>query len=383
MTGLRQPFRTRVLAAFALAAAFVHSAAAETTRNPEGPTPQDGYFEEVQKLDPGVWLIRQAKPFHLQPIGNVTVVEQADGLVMVDSGGTPGSGRRIVGLIRSLSRKPVKAVIISQWHGDKPLGLPAVLAAWPDARVISTEATRAHLGDPATMNAPAAFDPAANKAMLDKYRGYIGYGRQMAGKARTPAERAGWEAMARLFTQYVQDMDGAITVQPGEGFTDRLELPDAARPVQAMFLGKADTDGDAVVWLPRQRILVAGETVVLPIPFGFEAYPAEWIQVLRRIGAYDFRILVPGHGAPQHDRRYVGRLIALIQAVQDQVRPLVAQGLTLDQIQAKVSLDDEATRFVRQDPWLRQWFEQYWTRPIVTSAYREAKGEPIVQRLAG
>lgn len=348
---------------------------------PGGPLPQDGYFEKIEPLAEHVWLIRQEKPFHLQPIGNVTVIEQADGLVMVDAGGTPASGRRIVGLIRQVSAKPVKAVIVSQWHGDKPLGLPAILETWPKARVISTEATRRHLGDPKTMNTPGAPDPAANKAMLDRFRGFADYGRDMAGKAPTPVERAGWEAMARLFTQYVHDMDGALTVQPKEPFGERLALPDNAAPVEALFLGRADTDGDAVVWLPRQRILVAGETVVAPIPFGYLAYPKEWLEVLRKERAYPFRLLVPGHGPPQRDRAYLDRLAALIEEVRAQVAPLAAQGLELKEVTAKVDLSAQARAFVGDDPWMRQWFDQYWTAPIVASAYKEAKGEEIVQTL--
>ena len=127
------------LASLALALALTAGpAAAQPAAG--GPLPQDGYYEIAEPLTTHVWLIRQAKPFHLQPIGNVTVIEQSDGLVLVDSGGSPGSGRRIVGLVRGLSRKPVKAVVITHWHGDHPLGLPAILDAWPKARVIATAA---------------------------------------------------------------------------------------------------------------------------------------------------------------------------------------------------------------------------------------------------
>ena len=85
--------------------------------------------------------------------------KQQDGLVLVDAGGTKGDGARLVDTIRTLSNKPVKAVIISQWHGDKPQGLSEILKAWPQARTISTSATQVHLRDPATMNTPGQPDP--------------------------------------------------------------------------------------------------------------------------------------------------------------------------------------------------------------------------------
>lgn len=91
-----------------------------------------GYLETIERVAPHVWLIRQPEPFHLQPIGNVTIIEQSDGLVLIDAGGSPGSGRRIVRLIKSVSAKPVKAVAITHWHGDHPFGLPAIVAEWPE-----------------------------------------------------------------------------------------------------------------------------------------------------------------------------------------------------------------------------------------------------------
>jgi len=368
------------LAGLALALALLAGAAAAQPAA-GGPLPQDGYYEIVQPLTAHVWLIRQARPFHLQPVGNVTVIEQSDGLVLVDSGGSPGSGRRIVGLVRGLSPKPVKAVVITHWHGDHPLGLPAILQAWPKARIIATTATRAHLSDPKTMNTPGQPDAKANAAMLDRYRGMIAYAGRMQADAKDEESRDGWRALGRLFTQYVRDMDGALTLAPSEDFKDRLELPDRVAPAEALFLGRANTDGDALVWLPRQRVLVTGDVVVSPIPFGYGSYPADWLKVLAKVRGYPFRILVPGHGLPQGDRAYLDRLSELIQAVRAKVARLARQGLTLDEVQARVDFKAEARVFTGGDPWLERWFDQFWTRPIVASAYREAKGEPIVQSL--
>ncbi len=125
------------------------------------PAADIGYFQIVHPVTKGVWLLTEPK-FQLQPIGNVTVIEQRDGLVLVDAGGSPGAGLRIVAMVKSLSPKPVKAVVISQWHGDKPQGLTEILKAWPNARTISTTATQAHLADPKTMNTPGAPDAKRN-----------------------------------------------------------------------------------------------------------------------------------------------------------------------------------------------------------------------------
>jgi hypothetical protein len=54
------------------------------------PRPEDGYFQVPVKVADGVWVLAQPT-FQVQPIGNVGVIEQSDGLVLVDAGGSPGA----------------------------------------------------------------------------------------------------------------------------------------------------------------------------------------------------------------------------------------------------------------------------------------------------
>jgi glyoxylase-like metal-dependent hydrolase (beta-lactamase superfamily II) len=319
----------------------------------------------------------------VQPIGNVTIIEQSDGLVLVDTGGSPGSARRIAAEIRRLSRKPVKAVVITHWHGDHPQGLSEILKAWPKARTIATRATQAHLSDRKTMNTPATFDAAADEALYKRGQGFIAYSLRMADQAAEPADKAGWFAAARLFTQYAEDMRGAVTIPTTEAFDEGLDLPDTRTPIEVRFLGRANTDGDAVVWLPAQKVLISGDVVVAPFPFGFGSYPADWLRTLERLRAYNFEVLVPGHGLPQRDRAYLDRLGAAIAEVRGKVAPLAAQGLSLEDVRKGVDFADQAKAFVGDDPWLRRWFREYWIGPFVASAYKEARQEPIIQGLSG
>jgi glyoxylase-like metal-dependent hydrolase (beta-lactamase superfamily II) len=348
---------------------------------PSMPTADDGYFQTTAKIGAGVWVLMQSR-FQVQPVGNVTVIEQADGLVLVDAGGSPGSGRRIVQLVRAISAKPVKAVIITHWHGDHVQGLAEMLRAWPEARTIATHATHAHLRDPATMNTPAAPDSAADAAFEARVRDFAAYASRM-NAAADPPEKVGWAAAERLFNQYALDMRGAVTLPTAEGFEDQLTLPDDRRPVEVRFLGRANTDGDAVVWLPRQKIVVTGDIVVAPFPFGFGGYPAEWIATLARIRNLPFQTLIPGHGPPQHDRSYLDAISSALGQIRAEVAPLAAQGLAVDEVRKRADLSRQLQIFGGGDPWLRRWVAEYWLGPIVASAYKEARGQPIVQSLKG
>src|SRR5262249_30530439 len=150
----------------------------------------------------------------------------------------------------------------------------------------------------------------------------------------------------RVFRQYAVDVDGALTLTTRESFSDRVSIPDRIAPVTAMFLGAANTDGDAIIWLPEQRVVVVGEVAILPFPYGFESYPSSWVNVLKKLSALKFAVLVPGHGLPQHDRRQIDKISAALKETRAQVNHLVRQGLSLEQIQERVDLSAQRASFV-------------------------------------
>lgn len=340
----------------------------------------EGYFERVDTVAAGVWVIRQNRAFHLQPVGNVTVIEQADGLVMVDGGGSPGSGARIADLVAGSSPKPVKALVVTHWHGDHTLGVSAIRARWPELRVIATAATRESLlGAPMGRYAKEAADPAATaefQASLDPVEEFLAV--QAADTMQPSLVRGGYAETQRELELYRRDVEGLHIVAPTETFETRLTLDDPERPIELMWPGRANTDGDAVAWLPRQRIVVTGDLVVWPIPFGFGSYPADWIEALERVRALGFAVLVPGHGAPQRDAAYVDQLIGLIADMRVQMAGL-APDLELEASRSALDVSAHRRAFAGDDPWLGLWFDQYWVVPFAESLWNEARGIPITQ----
>ena len=58
----------------------------------------------------------------------------------------------------------------------------------------------------------------------------------------------------------------------------RIDL--GGRVDELKHLGRGNTGGDVVAWLPAERILVAGDLVDHPVPYAFAGYPTEWIATL-------------------------------------------------------------------------------------------------------
>jgi glyoxylase-like metal-dependent hydrolase (beta-lactamase superfamily II) len=128
-------------------------------------------------------------------------------------------------------------------------------------------------------------------------------------------------------------------------FEHDLRIDLGGRVVELRFLGRGNTAGDVVAWLPQERIVVAGDLVDHPVPYAFGGYPTEWSRTLRRLAALDAAILVPGHGAVLRDRRYLQRVIALLDDVQRQVNALIdRRGSAASVEEAVRSIDLSAER---------------------------------------
>jgi glyoxylase-like metal-dependent hydrolase (beta-lactamase superfamily II) len=333
----------------------------------------------AREINPKVHLLTMPEDWFAAAIGNVILIEQSDGFVLVDSGINAANGRAIVRYAKSLANKPIKAVMITHWHGDHPQGISAIRDAYPKVRIISTRGTEAGLLGPASYdvgyNPDARFDRAtANLAEKNK----ADYRKLLEDPATAPDRKERIRKALAQFDEMTRDFVGTYIVPPTETFEHELVINDREVPVRMLFLGRANTDGDAVAWLPKQKIVATGDIVVAPYPFGFGSYPADWIATIGKIKALGFKTLVPGHGDPQSDASYLDKLIASIRDLQAQVSPLAKSGIPLDEVRKKVDFSKSIALF-GDKPRDKAIVQSLFFDPMIGNEYKEARGEPILQ----
>ena len=333
----------------------------------------------AHEVNPKVHLLAMPDDWYAQLAGNVVVIEQSDGFVIVDSGGNAGNGRAVVRYARSLANKPIKAVMITHWHGDHPQGISAIRDAYPNVRIISTRGTEAGILGPASYNIGYHADPkfdrataAASQKLADTYSKLLDDPKVAADRKERIRKALG------QFDRMTRDFVGSYLVPPTETFEHELVIDDRDVPVHMMFLGRANTDGDAIAWLPNQKMVASGDIVVSPYPFGFGSYPAEWIQTLGKLKALGFTTLIPGHGHPMTDATYIDKLVAAIRDVQTEVAPLAKAGMSLDDVRKKVDFSKSIAMF-GDTPQVKANLQGLFFDPMIGNEYKEARGEPIVQ----
>ncbi len=327
----------------------------------------DVYTMELRTLRPDVYLVQRPDPLR-EPVepNALFIVNDAD-VIVFEGGGAPIVAERTIALIRSVTDKPVSHVINSHWHGDHNLGNQAYRAEFPDVKIVAHPETHA-----AMTGTPMAYV----ERYVPMLTGLIEEWSAQQAKGELSPRRA--ELLPNLALMR-EELARTTIVPPDLLVTGRLVLERGEREILIVHLGRGNTPGDLVLWLPSERILASGDLVVHPVPYGFGSFPLDWIATLDRLAGFDFAMLVPGHGAVQHDASYIRRLQALLIEVRRQVGEAVSKGYDLETTRENLDLSSFVDEFAGDDADARLKFDNWWTQPIARSAWLEARGEPIKQ----
>lgn len=330
----------------------------------------DVYTLELKSLAPDVYLIQRPEPLREPVEPNALFIVNDSDVIVFEGGGAPIVAERSIELIRSVTDKPVSHVINSHWHGDHNLGNQAYRAAFPDVRIVAHPETLAAMTGP-----PMAYV----ERYVPMLTGLIDEWNAALGKGELSPRRT--ELLPSLVLMR-DELARTTLVPPDLLVADKLVLDRGLREIHIVHLGRGNTPGDLVLWLPKERILASGDLVVHPIPYGFGSFPKDWIATLDRLAEFDFDMLVPGHGAVQRDTAYIRRLQALLADVRRQVGVSVSQGHDLEATRKELDLASFVDEFAGDDADARLKFDNWWQQPISRSAWLEARGEPIRQGAA-
>src|SRR5205814_526625 len=142
---------------------------------------------------------------------------------------------------------------------------------------------------------------------------------------------------------YYEELKNIKPPLPTRTLTKSVTLKEGGREIQILLLGRAHTDGDVFIYLPKEKIVATGDALIDWMPFMNDGYPEDWVQTLSALENLDFAQIIPGHGTvlPKSNlaffRGYMADLIAA-------VRKAAGEGASLQEMQKKIS-DDLAPKY--------------------------------------
>ncbi|WP_119166002.1 MBL fold metallo-hydrolase [Algihabitans albus] len=261
---------------------------------------------------------------------NSGVIVGDDSVMVVDTQATPAMAADVIARIRQVTDKPIDYVCLTHYHAVRVLGA----SAYGARHILASQGT---------------YDLIVERGQQD-YQSEVG---------RFP----------RLF-QDVGSIPGLTW--PTMVFDHKLTLFLGEREVQIMHLGRGHTKGDTVVWLPKEKVLFAGDLVEFgATPYTGDAYLRDWPKTLAALRALGPEKLIPGRGAALKTAADCETSIAGTQAFLTTLYQTVAQG-----VEAGKPLKDiyDAT-FTAMQPAYGDWVIFEHCMPFdVSRAYDEASG---------
>jgi len=340
---------------------------------PPAEEPRVARSYETVNVAPGVYgFIAPEARVGLVSGNSVAVIGDAAVLV-VDSGHFPGLTRRMIGDIRRLTDKPIRFLVNTHWHPDHHSGNGVYRELVPEVTILSTSYTRTQMEKQAgRFDSPESLTTAAVTV-----RERLASGKKRDGTPLTAEDRRYAQDVLEAIDDAIPEFRQVKPAPPDVGFEQRLVVDLGRRSVEVAFLGRGNTAGDAVVYVPDAKVLITGDLVVAPVPYAIGSFFGDWIQTMRKLEAMDAVAVVPGHGPVQRDKEYLRLVTSLLESVAAQTKAAVQQGLTLEETRAKVDLEDFRKRFAGDNQIRARAFKDAFVTPGVARGWREAKEGPL------
>jgi glyoxylase-like metal-dependent hydrolase (beta-lactamase superfamily II) len=333
----------------------------------------------VTRVAEGVYVIRHPDAPDGFPQGNTTVVIGEREVLVVDSCYLPSSAREDIEQIRRWTTRPVRYLVNTHWHYDHTMGNGVYAEAFPGLAIVAHEETRRQS---AGYN-PGWFERFPARANAFKQR--LDSGKAPDGRPLTEVEKKELAAAMAGVAPVAEEFRKLADRAPNLSFERGLTVDLGGREVRVEHLGRGNTAGDAVVFLPKERILVAGDLLDHPVPYLGGGYPSQLVRTLREMARLDAEVIVPGHGdvlRGDYARSYLKQVTDFVETVTAQVSREVhrlgngPQNLEAVREAVLKSVDVAGWRqkFAGDDADNRDFFDNFSLRGLVTAAYAEVWG---------
>lgn len=266
--------------------------------------------------------------------GNVSFLVTRKGIVVVDAGSTPGNGQEIISIIKSVSNKPIKYLILTHFHSDHINGI----AGFPKDVIIIAHKNLAKNNE------------TFNKATIDSYirdvlPSYLVNLKLQMGEINDKKSKE-YLALKEDFDnneEYLEEIKNIKFRIPDITFEDYYRFKIADERIMLEYTDQGHTNDNIVVKFSNHNVIHTGDLVFNgSVPYlindhGVDVY--NWMRTLDDLYKENIYTVIPGHGE-------IGEKIILkeqsdyFKTLSKQIEMLKNDGFNLKEIKEKIDIND-------------------------------------------
>ncbi len=260
---------------------------------------------------------------------NCTMIEGADGLIIVDTMMCTESAEQVLDLFRKISQKPVKALIYTHSHTDH-IGGASVFAG--DSRPV----IYAGQNQEARLPGYEALADIIKKRSGRQFGSDLSKTEKIPGIAPVDRPTGGYAAGKMEPTHICHEERNRVHISG-------IDLELLAAP--------GETDDHLYVWIPAKKVLICGDNFYCSFPnlYAIRGTPyrdvSKWIGSLNKIVTERPDHLISGHARPISGSDRIKRTVAAyrdaISFALEQTLRGMNRGLTPDQLAESIKLPNE------------------------------------------
>src|ERR1041384_720223 len=181
---------------------------------------------------------------------NVVIVGSRDALV-VDTGTTPAAARAFIEDLKLVTAKPIVYVVNSHFHYDHTDG-NQVYAGKAD--IIAHEYVKHAIADLDVLHREPY-----RTSQLTNVPARIESLKKRIADEKDAQQKAALERQLAVAQQGWEELKEIRPTPPNVTYSKKKVLDLGNREVQLLFLGRGHTDGDTVIYLPKEKIVATGD----------------------------------------------------------------------------------------------------------------------------
>ncbi len=282
---------------------------------------------DIQRIVPGVWAAIAKSAYKVNC--NAAIIDLGESLLVVDTHSKPSAARGLIQQIKALTPKPVKYVVNTHFHWDHYQGNQAYPSSWPaGVEIISSEATREsieHRGIPRVKH-----EILEVPKEIERLKAQLASATDATQKEKT-------QDNLRQAEEYLSELKSMQVTLPTITFDRSLILHHGSRTVEILWLGKAHTDGDVFIYLPKEKVIASGDALQGWTPYMGDGYPYDWIKTLDNAAKLDFDYAIGGHGDVMRGKGTFHLWIQYLTDLMAETANLYGEGATLDDAKKRVA----------------------------------------------